>query len=55
MIHQDAGIYLSKLGDGKQIVHKLEPGRYAWLQVSRGDVTLNGTELNKSDGAAVSE
>jgi redox-sensitive bicupin YhaK (pirin superfamily) len=55
MIHQDARIYLAKLGDGKQIVHKLEPGRHAWLQVLRGGVTLNGEELNTSDGAAVSK
>jgi redox-sensitive bicupin YhaK (pirin superfamily) len=55
MIHQDARIYLSKLGDGKQIVHKLESGRHVWLQVLRGGVTLNGTRLTTSDGVAVSK
>ena len=55
MIHQDARIYLSKLGNGRQIVHQLKPGRHAWLQVLRGSVTLNGTRLTTSDGVAVSD
>jgi redox-sensitive bicupin YhaK (pirin superfamily) len=54
-IHQDARIYLAKLDVGKQITHELKPGRHAWLQVLRGDVSLNGLELETSDGAAVSE
>lgn len=54
-IHQDARIYLAKLDVGKQITHELEPGRHAWLQVLRGDVSLNGMELETSDGAVVSE
>ena len=55
MIHQDARVYLAKITAGQQIVHELAAGRYAWLQVLRGAVTLNGTELTTSDGAAVSD
>lgn len=55
MIHQDARIYLAKLGSGKQLVHELAADRHAWLQVLRGDVALNGEELKTSDGAAVSD
>lgn len=55
MIHQDARIHLSKLDAGKQIVHELAAGRHAWLQVLRGAVTLNGTKLETSDGAAVTD
>jgi redox-sensitive bicupin YhaK (pirin superfamily) len=55
LIHQDARIYLSKLGVGKQVIHEVAPNRHAWLQVLRGTVTLNGEPLNTSDGAAVSD
>jgi len=55
MIHQDARIYLAKLDDGQQAAHELSSGRYAWLQVFRGAVKLNGTELETSDGAAISD
>ena len=35
--------------------HELGNGRYAWLQVAKGAVELNGKSLNQGDGAAVSE
>lgn len=54
-IHTDARIYLSELHSGHAVQHELAPGRHAWLQVLRGRVTLNGTDLNTSDGAAVSD
>ena len=55
MIHQDARIYLAKITSDQRVVHELSPGRYAWLQVLRGAVKLNGTELETSDGAAISD
>jgi quercetin 2,3-dioxygenase len=54
-IHQDARIYLSSLDDGAQLDHSLTNGRHAWLQVLRGQASLNGQMLHTSDGAAVSE
>jgi len=54
-IHQDACIYLAKLDVGKQITHELRAGRYAWFQVLRGDVSINGLGLETSGGAAVGE
>ncbi len=54
-IHQDVRIYLAKLDTGQNLEHELAAGRHAWLQVLRGEITLNGTELGTSDGAAVSE
>lgn len=53
-IHQDAQIYLSQLGAGRHVEHPLVAGRHAWLQVLRGDVTVNGEPLGVSDGAAIS-
>lgn len=54
-IHQDARVYLSKIGMQGELHHDLEPGRHAWLQVLRGSVTLNGQTLQTGDGAAVSD
>ncbi|MBI1248995.1 cupin domain-containing protein [bacterium] len=54
-IHQDARIYLSKLDAGATVEYPLAESRHAWLQVLRGQVTLNGQPLETSDGAAVSE
>jgi hypothetical protein len=55
LIHQDARIYLATLEDGKQVTHELADRRHAWLQVLRGEVTLNGQALATGDGAAVSD
>jgi quercetin 2,3-dioxygenase len=33
----------------------LAKGRYAWLQIAKGAVELNGKPLKQGDGAAVSD
>lgn len=53
-IHQDARIHLASLDAGTQVIYELQPGRHVWLQVLRGNVSLNGEPLRTSDGAAVS-
>ena len=54
-IHRDAKLYVSLLQPGQEVKHELGKGRYAWLQVARGAVELNGQSLNQGDGAALSE
>jgi hypothetical protein len=54
-IHQDARLYVSLLAPGEEVKHALATGRYAWLQVAKGSVNLNGTQLGQGDGAAVSD
>ncbi|MBC7820194.1 MAG: pirin family protein [Planctomycetaceae bacterium] len=54
-IQQDARVFLSTLSANQSVTHELSPGRHAWLQVLRGRVSLNGTALDTSDGAAVSD
>ncbi|MFN0016642.1 MAG: pirin family protein [Pirellulaceae bacterium] len=54
-INQDAAIELANLSAGSQLAKELAPGRYGWLQVLRGAITLNGQSLNTSDGAAISD
>lgn len=51
-IHQDAALY-NAIVDGTAVRHEFAQGRYGWLQVVRGEVTLNGQTLNAGDGAAI--
>jgi len=53
-INQDATLYASTLKPGEEVKLDLAPGRYAWLQVARGKVALNGQALAAGDGAALS-
>jgi len=52
-IHQDASLYVALLSAGEQVTHEVKAGRYAWLQVAKGSVELNGKVLKQGDGAAV--
>ncbi|HXX20935.1 MAG TPA: pirin family protein [Candidatus Acidoferrum sp.] len=53
-IHQDANLYIARLEEGGEANHSLASGRHAWIQVARGVIKLNGTELKAGDGAALS-
>ncbi len=53
-IHQDARIYAARLNGQGPVVHRLAPGRRAYVQVARGEADLNGQRLAAGDGAAVS-
>jgi redox-sensitive bicupin YhaK (pirin superfamily) len=52
-LHQDAFLYGGKLEKGSSISHELEPGRAGWIQVTRGDLAVNGVTLSEGDGARV--
>ena len=54
-IHQDARLYVSLLSPGQAVAHELGKDRYAWLQVAKGTVELNGEVLQQGDGAALSD
>lgn len=53
-IHQDVRLFATML-DGETIKYDLPKGRFAWLQVARGSMKVNGTSLEAGDGAAVAE
>jgi redox-sensitive bicupin YhaK (pirin superfamily) len=55
LIHQDACIFLSLIDAEQQVIHELDTGRHAWLQVLRGSALLNGIELSEGDGVALSD
>ena len=48
-------MYASILGKGERVEHTFAPGRSGWLQIVRGDVTLNGEPLTHGDGAAITD
>jgi redox-sensitive bicupin YhaK (pirin superfamily) len=54
-IQQDARLYLADLTPGAELKYALDPARHAWLQVLRGELSLNGQSLQASDAAAISE
>jgi redox-sensitive bicupin YhaK (pirin superfamily) len=53
-IHQDADVSLATLDPRTELDHALRDGRYAWLQVLRGQVSVAGRDLSAGDGVAVS-
>lgn len=53
-IYQDAELYVATLEPEREIHYSVQPKRYAWLQVARGTVTLNGERLQAGDGVQMS-
>lgn len=54
-IRQDNALYATVLSHGESVKHEIQPGRYAYVQVARGSVELNGKKLEAGDGAAISD
>lgn len=54
-IHQDVDLYSAVLQKGDRLSYQLQPNRYGWLQVAKGEVSLNGNALKAGDGVALSE
>jgi redox-sensitive bicupin YhaK (pirin superfamily) len=54
-VHQDVDLYAGLFDGGDRASVSLRPGRHAWIQVARGEITVNGQVLDAGDGAAVSD
>jgi redox-sensitive bicupin YhaK (pirin superfamily) len=54
-VHQDVALSLGRVRKGEEISRGLGAGRRAWLQVTRGAVTLGGERLEAGDGAALED
>jgi redox-sensitive bicupin YhaK (pirin superfamily) len=54
-IHQNVKVYDALLAAGDEVSYRLVSGHRAWVQVIKGTVSVNGTRLETSDGAAISE
>ncbi len=53
-IHQDAELYVAELSTDEEAVFGLLPDRHAWVQVARGEASVNGNALVAGDGLAAS-
>ena len=54
-LHEDARVYVANLAASERVSHDIAPDRGVWVQVARGIVGLNGTELREGDGAALED
>ncbi|MBP0006121.1 MAG: pirin family protein [Cyanobacteria bacterium SBC] len=54
-IHQDVSISATILAPNEQRTYELPPQRYAWLQMVRGEVEVNGSIVREGDGIAIEE
>lgn len=54
-MQQDVRLYLGRLGDDQALEHRLDVDRHAYVQVTRGELDLNGLKLGAGDGATVSQ
>lgn len=54
-IYQDAAILGANLKSGQSVVHRLAPGRKAYLVAATGRVTVNGKAARARDGVVVED
>jgi redox-sensitive bicupin YhaK (pirin superfamily) len=54
-IQQDVNLYSAILKPGQTIADRVKDGRYAWVQVVRGALQINGELLSAGDGIAFLE
>ena len=54
-IHQDVDMYAAKAQQSGSKMIKTFTHRYLWVQVIRGTVTVESTELNAGDGAGITD
>jgi redox-sensitive bicupin YhaK (pirin superfamily) len=54
-LHQDAALSVALLETGDKVRQALAPGRYGYLHVARGEVTVGAQDLGEGDGAAISD
>jgi quercetin 2,3-dioxygenase len=52
---QDAEIWAARLDADVEVIHNLAPGRRAWVQVTKGEVSVDTERLSAGDGAAVTD
>ena len=53
-LNQDVGLFASILPAGQEVVHAMDQKRYAWIQVARGSIAVNGENAEQGDGVIAS-
>ncbi len=54
-IQQDADVFLGRIEPGPAVSHRFHGGHQGWLQVVRGELTINTQTLQEGDGAAIED
>jgi redox-sensitive bicupin YhaK (pirin superfamily) len=54
-LEQDAQVFIGRFKLGAKYSYHIKPGRGVWLQMSSGQLTVQGQELNDSDAVAVED
>lgn len=54
-MNQDASVYMGHLKKGEKLPIELAQKRYAWLQMVKGSLDVNGEKLESSDALAAGE
>ena len=54
-IKADADIYAAQLNGDQEIRFSIPEQKKAWVQVARGQLSLNGVSLNEGDGVAIND
>lgn len=54
-INQDVDMYAAKAQDAGEKVMKTHQHRHLWVQVIKGEVKVDGTELSSGDGAGIKD
>jgi quercetin 2,3-dioxygenase len=50
-VRQDVSVFASILGEGQSVRRDMDQTRYGWIQVARGELTVNGQRAAQGDGA----
>ena len=54
-IYSETKLFASTIEPGKSVSHPLAKGHHSWVQVLRGDASVNGSKLATGDGAGISD
>lgn len=55
LVHQDAHVFVSRLGPDVEVEHPLGTGRGAYLYVIEGDAEVNGERMSTGDAAQITD
>jgi len=52
-VYQDVRVWAGLFNDMERYEHRFVPGRYGYVHIARGELTVNGTRLATGDGARI--
>src|SRR5215204_1077320 len=52
-VHQDVSLFASILDVEQQVDRSMDQQRHAWIQVARGEISVNGENADQGDGVMV--